>query len=106
MNCIEPFRALLAFKIDRIPFIQRFKSILLNRRKMYENVFTGRALNEPVAFGPVKPLHHTSFGHKCSLSFGIFEQAPRGERTGGSGSFKSAIESSAVDPELRLMQDL
>ncbi len=102
---VEPFRTLLAFKIDRIAFVQRPESILLNRGKMYENVFTARALNKAVALGSVKPLHHTTFGHKYSLSFVIFELAPRGEGMDGSEPFWNAEESSAVDPELRLMQD-
>ena len=76
VDCVEPFRTLLAFKIDSIAFIQRLESILLNGGKMYENIFTCRALNETIALGPVKPLHYTTFGHKYSLSFVIFEQAP------------------------------
>jgi hypothetical protein len=69
---VEPFRAFLAFKIYRVALVERLKSILLDRREMDKNIFAGRALNESIALGPVKPLYDTTFSHKYSLSCIIF----------------------------------
>jgi hypothetical protein len=35
---------------------------------MHEHIFSGRTLDEPVAFGPVKPLYSTLLSHKLLLS--------------------------------------
>src|SRR5579863_6484645 len=65
---IQPFRPLLAFELHGLAFVQRLVAVLLDGRKMDEHIFTARALNESVALGSVKPLHHSLFLHSISPS--------------------------------------
>jgi len=56
---LQSFRTLLHFKLDLLPFVQRFVAIALDRREVHEHVLAGLPLDEAVAFGCVKPLHNS-----------------------------------------------
>jgi hypothetical protein len=61
---------LLAFKLYRFPFVQGTVSILLDSRKVDEDILSRRPLNEPVSLCSVEPLHDTTFPHvNSSLNF-------------------------------------
>jgi len=64
---LEALGALEQIKLHRFAFVERAVTILLNRREMDEHVFTSGALDEPVTFCPVEPLHCTLLSHKNSF---------------------------------------
>ena len=61
---LKTFRSLLDFEFHSLAFVERLVTFRLNRRKVYEHVLTGLALNETKTLRCVKPLHCTLFfGH-------------------------------------------
>src|SRR5579864_49527 len=63
-------------------------AIFLNSRKMDEDIFSGRALNEAIAFGSVEPLHSSLLFHKCNsfrLSFRLEISASSNAKGGEKG---------------------
>lgn len=64
---VEALGTLLTLKIHRVSLVQGFEATLLNRREMHKNIFAGRALDETVPFGAIKPFHYTTFSHKYPL---------------------------------------
>ena len=62
---LEPRRSLLHFKFDSLAFIQALVAVGLNGREMYEYILAGLPLDEPVAFGRIKPLNRTLFSTHC-----------------------------------------
>src|SRR5450755_2601071 len=65
---LQPLGAFSQLELHGFALIQASVPALLNSRKMYKNVLAGRALNEPVALGPVEPLHCAFFFHNLLLS--------------------------------------
>lgn len=83
-NYIGRLKALGAFQeieLHCFAFVQRAISVLLDRRKMYEDVLPGGALDKTVSFCPIEPLHCALLSHKCtpfsSAVVGILPRAPR-----------------------------
>src|SRR5229473_5379431 len=84
--CLKALRALLYFEFHRLAFIQGLVPIHLNGGEMNENIFSGLALDEPVALRSIEPLHCSLFLH-CTTSMlkllclswsrGLVSQAPR-----------------------------
>src|SRR5580692_426165 len=84
--CLKALRALLYFEFHRLAFIQGLVPIHLNGGEVYENIFSGLALDEPVALRSIEPLHCSLFLH-CTTSMlkllclswsrGLVSQAPR-----------------------------
>jgi len=64
---LEALGALEQIKLHRFAFVERAVAILLNRGEMDEHVFASGALDEPVTFSPVEPLHCTLLSHKNSF---------------------------------------
>src|SRR5579871_4077423 len=60
---LKAFRALLHFKFHRLTLIQRLITVHLNCREVYEYIFPGLALDEPVALRSIEPLHCSLFLH-------------------------------------------
>ena len=89
---VQALRSLLAFELNRVPFIQRLVSRLLDRGKMHKNVFTRRPLNETVSLRSIEPLDYATFLHRNSFLsrhlrvFRKRQKPPRraGARRGGS----------------------
>lgn len=54
------------FILHGLSLIQGPVAILLDSGKVDEHVFPGRALNEAIAFGSVKPLYSSLLFHKCN----------------------------------------
>src|SRR5207248_5346136 len=55
-----------------LAFVKGPVAIFLNSGKMHKDVFSGRPLNEAIAFGSVEPLDCSLLFHKCNsfrLSF-------------------------------------
>ena len=44
-------------EFDFLPFVERFKALPFNDRKMHEDVFPTRLFDETLAFPVVKPFH-------------------------------------------------
>ena len=53
--------ALFDLKFDHLAFVQCLVSVHLNGGEVNEHVFARLALDEPIAFRCVKPLHYTLF---------------------------------------------
>ncbi len=60
---LESLGTLLDVELDGGAFGQGTITIALNRRKMYEHIFSAGSLDKTVSFGFVKPLHYTLFWH-------------------------------------------
>src|ERR1700751_28324 len=65
---LEPLWPLEQIELDRLTFIQRTVSVLLDGGEMNEHVLTSGALDESVSLRPVEPLHSTLLSHKELLS--------------------------------------
>jgi hypothetical protein len=63
VRCLQTLRSTGHFEFNRLAFVQRFVSLSLNGREMYENVFAGLALNEPESLAGIEPLHCSLFSH-------------------------------------------
>src|SRR5579863_10344077 len=55
-------------ELNRLPFVKGFVSVHLDSRKMDEDILTGLALDESVAFAGVEPLHCSLFFHFLTTS--------------------------------------
>jgi len=75
VGCLETFRSLEQVELNRFAFVQRAIAVFLDCGEVNENVFACGALNEPVSFGPVKPLYCTLLSHKVLLSPLVIEFA-------------------------------
>jgi len=53
---LQALWSLLDFEFNRLPFVECFVPLGLNRREVDENVLTGLALDEPIALGRIEPL--------------------------------------------------
>jgi len=60
--------ALEKIEFHGLTFVQGTVSVLLDGGIVDKNVFSGRALNEAVTLGSIKPLHCTFFSHNILLS--------------------------------------
>jgi hypothetical protein len=67
VDSVQSLRSLLAFEVNRITLIQRSKTFLLNGGIVNEDIFSRGTLDETISFGPVKPLHNTTFCHNLPL---------------------------------------
>src|ERR1700692_1955815 len=65
---LQALWALADLEFNRLPFVERLVSVHLNCRKMDEHVLAGLALDEPVAFAGIAPLHCSLFFHFYYLS--------------------------------------
>src|SRR5258708_4153090 len=83
---MDGYKALLYFEFHRLAFIQGLVPIHLNGGEVNENIFSGLALDKPVALRSIEPLHCSLFLHfttsmlklLClSWSRGLVAQAPR-----------------------------
>ena len=59
---------MLAFELDRIAFVQRLVSVLLDRGEVHEYILTSGTLDKPVSLRSVEPLDHAIFLQENSLS--------------------------------------
>jgi len=71
---LKALGALLHLKFYRGAFFQGTISVRLDRGKMNKNVLTGRALDEPIPLGGIKPLYCTFFFHYVSLNCSAIEK--------------------------------
>ena len=55
--CLKALRALLYFEFHRLAFIEGLVTVHLNGGEVYENIFSGLTLDEPVALRSIEPLH-------------------------------------------------
>jgi hypothetical protein len=58
---LPAFRSLRYVELNRLAFLQRAKSVALNRREVHEYVLAVRSAQKPEAFGVVKPFHCSLF---------------------------------------------
>jgi len=63
VRCLQALRAAGNFKFNRLAFVQRLVPFRLNRGEVYENVLAGLALDEPIPFAGIEPLHCSLFSH-------------------------------------------
>jgi hypothetical protein len=68
VGCLWAFRTIGNLELYLIAFIEGFKSISLNGRKVYEDIISVVSGNEPIALLLIKPFH-TTFGHYNSPPF-------------------------------------
>src|ERR1700679_1621481 len=68
---VESLGSLLAFELDRIAFVQRLVSILLDRGEVHEHILTSGTLDKSVSLRSVEPLDHAIFLQENSLSTSI-----------------------------------
>jgi hypothetical protein len=61
--CLQALGAAGNFKFNRLAFVQRFVPFRLNCGKVDENVLAGLALDEPIPFAGIEPLHCSLFSH-------------------------------------------
>src|SRR5580658_1967195 len=61
--CLKAFGAFLYFKFHCLTFVERFVSVHHDRGEVYENIFTGLALDKTIALRSVEPLHCSLFLH-------------------------------------------
>src|SRR6202162_6014996 len=75
---LQAFRAFADLEFNRLPFVERLVSVHLNGRKMDKHVLAGLALDEPVAFAGIEPLHCSLFFHfyYLALSYLCFSYRP------------------------------
>jgi hypothetical protein len=59
---------LLAFELHRIALVQGLVSVLLDSRKMNEDIFSRGTLDKSVSFGSVEPFHYAIFLQANTLS--------------------------------------
>jgi hypothetical protein len=70
---LQAFGAAGDFKFNRLAFVQRLVPLRLNRGKVYEDIFAGLALDEPIPFAGIEPLNCSLFSHLWySLYFELF----------------------------------
>src|ERR1700722_1090407 len=60
---LQALRAFADLEFNRLPFVERFVSVHLDGRKMDKYILAGLALDEPVAFAGIEPLHCSLFFH-------------------------------------------
>src|SRR5579863_2314107 len=61
-------RPLFDLKLDHLAFVQCLVSVHLDGGEVDEHVFARLALDEPIAFGSVKPFHYTLFSAQLRYS--------------------------------------
>ena len=61
--CLKAFGAFLYFKFHCLAFVERFVSVHHNRGEVYENIFTGLALDKTKALRSIEPFHCSLFLH-------------------------------------------
>ena len=65
VRCLQALRTLGYFELNRLPFVQRFVPIRLNRGEVDENVLAGLALDESKALASIEPLYCSLFFQLC-----------------------------------------
>src|SRR5437899_191496 len=60
---LKALRALLYFKLHRLAFIEGLVAVHHDGGEVYEDIFSGLALDEPVALRSIEPLHCSLFLH-------------------------------------------
>jgi hypothetical protein len=74
--CLKAFGAFFYFKFHCLTFVERFVSIHHNRGEVYENIFTGLALDKTITLRSVEPLHCSLFLHfyylACAFPANVF----------------------------------
>jgi len=68
IGCLWTFRTIGNLELHLIAFIEGFKPLPLNGRKVHEDVISVVSGNEPIALLLVKPFY-TTFGHYNSPPF-------------------------------------
>jgi hypothetical protein len=68
---LQALWALLYLEFDGLAFVQAFVALGLDRRKVYEYILTGLALDESVSLAGVEPLHSSLFFHFSVTSLNI-----------------------------------
>jgi hypothetical protein len=63
VRCLQTLGAAGYFEFNRLAFVQRLVPFRLNRGKVHENIFAGLALDEPIPFAGIEPLHCSLFSH-------------------------------------------
>jgi hypothetical protein len=66
--CLKAFGAFFYFKFHCLTFVERFVSVHHDRREMYENIFTGLALDKTIALRSIEPLNCSLFLHRYYLA--------------------------------------
>jgi hypothetical protein len=68
VRSLQTLRPAGDFEFNRLSFVQRPIPLRLDRGEMDENVLAGLALDEPISFAGVEPLHYSLLSHFiCSL---------------------------------------
>ena len=65
---LKAFGAFQQIELDGLPLIQGAVAVLLDRGKVYEHIFPRRALDKPIPFRSIEPLHCTFLSHEKLLS--------------------------------------
>ena len=60
---LQTFRSAGDLEFNRLPFVERLVPFRLDSGEVYENVFTGLALDEPETLAGVEPFHRSLFSH-------------------------------------------
>ena len=68
VGCLWAFRTIGNLELYLIAFIEGFKPLSLNGRKVYEDIISVVSGNEPIALLLIKPFY-TTFGHYNSPPF-------------------------------------
>jgi hypothetical protein len=55
-------------EFNRLPFVERLIPVSLDGGEVHKNVLAGLALDEPIPFAGVEPLHSSLFFHGFSSS--------------------------------------
>jgi hypothetical protein len=63
VRCLQALRPAGHFEFNRLAFVQRLVPLSLNGREVHEDIFAGLALDEPVPFAGIEPLHCSLFSH-------------------------------------------
>jgi hypothetical protein len=72
-RCLQALGAGGHLELNRLPFVQRFVPLRLNRGEVDENVLAGLALDESKALAGIEPLNCSLFFQLCfSFLFELF----------------------------------
>ena len=71
VRSLQTFRSAGDLEFNRLPFVERLVPFRLDSGEVYENVFTGLALDEPETLTGVEPLYSTLFFHLYIPSFNL-----------------------------------
>ena len=73
VRCLQALGPASDLEFNRLPVVQRFVAVSLNRGEMDENVLSRLALDEPKALAGIEPLDCSLFSQLCfSFLFELF----------------------------------